>query len=170
MPDTSNNAMDFAAICSRMPGTRGASEWIITQLRHDDVFVGLRRSADSRKREPLGVGVLRADLDRSEHPLMQRMVEATRKLPDLLGVAVALGRRRVLHVAAAIVVERIAETERQASGPERECGLRLLQSREAVDVEHRRRMPGESALNAEDRKDLERAVLAERRVAERGCA
>src|SRR5437879_5670456 len=98
---------------------------------------------------------------------MQRLVEASRDLPDLFCVAVALGCRCVFHVAAAIVVERISEAERQAGGPERECGFRLFESRITVNIELRRRMPSQSALNPEDRKDLERAVLAARSVAER---
>jgi hypothetical protein len=54
---------------------------------------------------------LSADLDSPERTLEHRVVEPDGVLPNLRGIAVTGGGRRVLDIAAGVVVERIAITE-----------------------------------------------------------
>ena len=75
------------------------------------MIVRLGCSADTCESEALVIGVLSADLDSPERTLEHRVVEPDGVLPNLRGIAVTGGGRRVLDIAAGVVVERIAITE-----------------------------------------------------------
>src|SRR5216684_5077706 len=91
-------------VCLDVASRTEISERIITNLGHHDVVVRPRRAADAFKGKALVVGILRADLDRPIRTLEQGVVEADGVLPDFRGIAVAGGRRRILDVAAGVVV------------------------------------------------------------------
>jgi hypothetical protein len=71
----------------------GNSERIVTDLRHDDLVVGLRCATDTLEGEALIVGILHAGFERAVIALVDRIVEPGGDLPDLARIAVAGCRR-----------------------------------------------------------------------------
>jgi hypothetical protein len=143
-------------------------ERIVPQLAHHDVVVGLGRTANAVESKALVVGILHAGFHRAVLAPIDRVVEAGGELPDLLGVAVAGRGRRVLDIAARVVVERVAVAERHGADVH-ERGLSLFEAGIGVEIERRQRVPDQADGSRRNLKRHDGAVLRQRRIGERRC-